>query len=112
MMRLGAVPVSVAVPPILAAYGIHIKNPFHTFSWYSDSDRISSAVLVVSKSPNRLSRMALAIGSIMAVVAVLLSHMDRKDEINQHYAYWSGAERVSVTTYAGVVLRTSYEQLE
>lgn len=26
--------------------------------------------------------MALAIGSIMAVVAVLLSHMERKDEVN------------------------------
>lgn len=26
--------------------------------------------------------MALAIGSIMAVVAVLLSHMDKKDEVN------------------------------
>lgn len=26
--------------------------------------------------------MALAIGSIMAVVAVLLSHMDRKDDVN------------------------------
>lgn len=36
----------------------------------------------VSRSPNRLSRMALAIGSIMAVVAVLLSHIDRKDEVN------------------------------
>lgn len=35
-----------------------------------------------SRSPNRLSRMALAIGSIMAVVAVLLSHMDRKDEVS------------------------------
>lgn len=36
----------------------------------------------VSRSPKRLSKMALAIGSIMAVVAVLLSHMDRKDEVN------------------------------
>ena len=44
-MRFGAVPVSVAVPPILAAYGIQIKNPFQTFSWYSDSVRISSTVL-------------------------------------------------------------------
>ena len=36
----------------------------------------------VSRSPNRLSRMALAMGSIMAVVAVLLSHMDRDDEVS------------------------------
>lgn len=36
----------------------------------------------VSMSPKRLSWMALAIGSIMAVVAVLLSHMDRKDEVS------------------------------
>lgn len=36
----------------------------------------------VSRSPNRLSRMALAMGSIMAVVAVLLSHMDKKDEVS------------------------------
>lgn len=36
----------------------------------------------VSRSPKRLSRMALAIGSIMAVVAVLLSHMDKKDDVN------------------------------
>lgn len=36
----------------------------------------------VSRSPKRLSRMALAIGSIMAVVAVLLSHMDKKDVVN------------------------------
>lgn len=35
-----------------------------------------------SRSPNRLSRMALAIGSIMAVVAVLLSHMDREDVVS------------------------------
>lgn len=35
-----------------------------------------------SRSPNRLSKMALAIGSIMAVVAVLLSHMDKKDEVS------------------------------
>ena len=35
----------------------------------------------VSRSPNRLSRIALAMGSIMAVVAVLLSHMDKKAEV-------------------------------
>lgn len=35
----------------------------------------------VSRSPNRLSNMAFAIGSIMAVVAVLLSHMERNDEV-------------------------------
>ena len=36
----------------------------------------------VSRSPNRLSRMALAMGSIMAVVAVLLSHMERNDAVS------------------------------
>jgi hypothetical protein len=43
-MRFGAVPVRVAVPPILAAYGIQIRKPFHTFIWYSDSVLISCAV--------------------------------------------------------------------
>lgn len=38
--------------------------------------------LSVSRSPNKPSRMAFAIGSIMAVVAVLLSHMDRKDVVS------------------------------
>lgn len=36
----------------------------------------------LARSPKRLSRMALAMGSIMAVVAVLLSHMDREAEVN------------------------------
>jgi len=35
----------------------------------------------VSRFPNRLSSMALAMGSIMAVVAVLLNHIDRKEEV-------------------------------
>lgn len=35
----------------------------------------------VSRFPNRLSSMALAMGSIIAVVAVLLNHIDRKEEV-------------------------------
>lgn len=54
--------------------------PFITaFSWSSTDLHFCFRV---SRSPNRLSRMAFAIGSIMAVVAVLLSHMDRKDEVS------------------------------
>lgn len=30
-IRFGAVPVKVAVPPMLAAYGIQMRNPFQTF---------------------------------------------------------------------------------
>lgn len=37
--------------------------------------------LRVSRSPNRLSRIAFAMGSIMAVVAVLLNHMDKKEDV-------------------------------
>lgn len=36
-MRFGAVPVSVAVPPMLAAYGIEMRKPFHMFVLYSSS---------------------------------------------------------------------------
>lgn len=36
-MRFGAVPVSVAVPPMLAAYGIEMRKPFHIFVLYSSS---------------------------------------------------------------------------
>ena len=43
-MRLGAVPVSVAVPPMLAAYGMQIRKPFQIFIWYWASSRTSSAV--------------------------------------------------------------------
>ena len=43
-MRLGAVPVSVAVPPMLAAYGMQIRKPFQICIWYWASSRTSSAV--------------------------------------------------------------------
>lgn len=54
--------------------------PFMTvFSWSSGDLHFCFRV---SRSPNRLSKMAFAMGSIMAVVAVLLSHMDRKDVVS------------------------------
>lgn len=36
-MRFGAVPVSVAVPPMLAAYGMEMRKPFHMLFLYSSS---------------------------------------------------------------------------
>lgn len=48
----------------------------------SGSSVILHLSLSFSRSPNRLSSMALAMGSIMAVVAELLNHMDRKEDVN------------------------------
>lgn len=53
-MRFGAVPVSVAVPPMLAAYGIEMRKPFHIFVLYSSSFfKSESASLVTSFSSVR-----------------------------------------------------------
>lgn len=48
--------------------------------WFSSFPLFRS--LDVSFSPKRLFKIAFAIGSIIAVEAVLLNHMDRKDVVN------------------------------
>lgn len=48
--------------------------------WFSSLSLFIS--LDVSLSPKRLFKIAFAIGSIIAVEAVLLNHMDRKDVVN------------------------------
>ena len=58
MTRLGGVPISVPVPPIFAAYAI------------------ASIIIFLCFAPNS-TKTASSIGIIMAVLAVLLIHIDR-----------------------------------
>ncbi|TNN66432.1 hypothetical protein EYF80_023340 [Liparis tanakae] len=88
-MMFGVVPVSVAVPPMLAAgdSGFHSRSSGAQVCAISISKAsLSSAAASKSRSSARASvdfsccSTAWAMGSIMAVVAELLIHMDRKDE--------------------------------